>query len=154
VAEDTRLRRRRFAKALAGSLLIYLVPLVGPHTCWLLIEVLIADVTRASGHKPLGWIALDFAAALVAQAALALLLAWPLAPRNAARVLVIVASAPVFFVAFEWTYLWLLPSYSSSTPTSHARSPTGPPSASLRTSRSQRFAPCPIFPSSASRVLE
>jgi hypothetical protein len=110
VAEDTRLRRR-LAKALAGSLLIYLVPLVGPHASWLVAEALIADVTRASGHKPLGWITLDFAAALIAQAALALLLAWGLARRSAARVALLVASAPVFFVALEWTYLWLLPSY-------------------------------------------
>jgi hypothetical protein len=111
VAEDTRLRRRRFAKALAGSLLVHLVPLVGPHASWLVAEALMADVTRVSGHKPLGWIALDFAAAVVAQAALALLLAWALARRSAARVALLVASAPVFFVALEWTYLWLLPSY-------------------------------------------
>jgi hypothetical protein len=63
MAEDTRLRQRRFAKVLAGSLLIYAVPLVGPHASWLIIEALIADVTRASGHKPLGWIALDYVAA-------------------------------------------------------------------------------------------
>jgi hypothetical protein len=111
VAEDTRLRRRRFAKILAGSLLVYAVPLVGPHASWLVIEALIADVTRASGHKPLGWIALDFAAALVAQAALALLLAWVLTRRGAGRFALLAASAPVFFLALEWTYLWLLPSY-------------------------------------------
>jgi hypothetical protein len=111
VAEDTRVRRRRFAKLLAGSLLVYAVPLVGPHASWLVVEALIADVTRASGHKPLGWIVLDFAAALVAQGALALLLAWVLARRGAARVALLIASAPVFFCTLEWTYLWLLPSY-------------------------------------------
>src|SRR5262245_1086055 len=111
VAEDTRLRRRRYAQVLAGSLLVYAVPLVGPHASWLLIEALIADVTRASGHKPLGWIFLDFVAALVAQGALALLLAWVLARRGAGRFALLAASAPLFFVALEWTYLWLLPSY-------------------------------------------
>jgi hypothetical protein len=70
---------RRLAKALVGSLLVYALPLVGPQAVWLVGEYVFADVSRMSGHKPFAWIALDFAVALAAQGALALLLAWVLA---------------------------------------------------------------------------
>jgi hypothetical protein len=103
--------RGRLAKAFAGSLLIYALPLVGPHAVWLVGEYLFIDVSRTPGHKPLAWIALDFAAAVAAQGALALLLVWVLARRGVARFAILVASAPAFWLALEWTYLWALPSY-------------------------------------------
>ena len=105
VAEDTRLRQRgspRFWRARCSSTRFPWSALTPAGSS---SRALIADVTRASGHKPLGWIALDFVAALVAQGALALLLAWVLARRGAARFALLAASAPVFFLALEWTYL-------------------------------------------------
>ncbi len=110
VAKDESFRRRA-AMALAGSLLVYVLPLVGPHAAWLVGEYLLADFRHPPGHKPLAWIALDFVVALAAQGALALLLAWVLARRSVTRFALLVASVPAFFLALEWTYLSVLPSY-------------------------------------------
>jgi hypothetical protein len=103
--------RRHFTKAIGGSLLIYALPLVGPHAVWLLGEYLLADFTRAPGYKPLAWIALDVLVALTAEGALALLLAWVLTRRGVTRWALLVSAAPVFFVTLERAYLSLLPSY-------------------------------------------
>ncbi|MET0151973.1 MAG: hypothetical protein ABW298_05135 [Candidatus Binatia bacterium] len=91
-------------------MLIYALPLVGPHAVWLVGEYLFADVSRAPGHKPRAWIALDFAVALGAQGALALLLAWVLARRGVARFALLVAR-PFSSWRSNWTYLSALPSY-------------------------------------------
>jgi hypothetical protein len=109
VAEDAR-ARRRLAKALAGSLLIYALPLVGPHAVWLVGEYLFADVSRAPGHKPRAWIALDFAVRPGRTRSTGA------APRVGARpprrrALRPPRGAPIFFLALEWTYLSALPSY-------------------------------------------
>jgi hypothetical protein len=103
--------RQPLHKALLGSFAIYLVPLFGPHAAWLLGEYLYAELTYLRLRRPAGWVALDFGAALTAQAVAVLLLSSLFARPRPLRFVVLVASLPISFAWLHWACLLAIPRY-------------------------------------------
>jgi hypothetical protein len=58
-------RARRVA--VLGSLLVYLIPLIGPHALFVLGALLVSDLTGIGGDKAIAWAAADIVFALALQ---------------------------------------------------------------------------------------
>ncbi len=94
---------------LVGSLAVYVVPLVGPHTVWLFGEALLQEMSRAGDREP-WWIVADVTLALMAQIAVGLMLAWSLRGSRL-RLLTWIAAIPMLIAGLNMAYLVAIPSY-------------------------------------------
>jgi hypothetical protein len=94
---------------LAGSLTVYLVPLVGPHALWLLGEGLLLELMRAGDREP-WWLVADLALAFTAQIAVGLLLAWSLCGSRF-RLLTWMPAIPTLIAGLNMAYLVAIPPF-------------------------------------------
>lgn len=98
--------RRALAWALALSLSVYLVPLVGPHAVWFLGEALAQSWSRAD--KSLAWRLIEWAVALGFQTVAAVTWYWILRRPRSPRPLTLLLAVPAV-VAANVLYLVALP---------------------------------------------
>src|SRR5260370_1346919 len=99
-------RPRAAAFALAASLVVYLVPLVGPHGAWLLWEVLFQGEARKSPQ----WMASNVAVALLLQLLAAGYFYWFFGKPGWRRGIPFFLAAPFVFLILQRVYLVAIPS--------------------------------------------
>ncbi len=98
-------------KALALSLLIYLLPITGPHGWFLWGSILWHEVIEGRGRREAPWIMADLVVALSLQLVLLVLLIWILRGRAWKRWIAIPPAAVVCIVTLNWFYLVLIPTH-------------------------------------------
>ena len=103
--------RSAINKATLVSFLVYLLPLIGPHTSQPFGVVLVRELTQAADQREPLWIAADLCLALVLQGSAGFLAYWFFRYPSWRRFVVLLSAAPLLWVALMWTYLQAIPRY-------------------------------------------
>ena len=98
-------------KTFSLSLLIYLLPIIGPHGWFLWGSLLWHEVIEGRGRREVEWIIADLALALALQLVLLVLLIWILRGQAWRRWIAVLPAAAVFVVTLNWLYLVSIPTH-------------------------------------------
>lgn len=101
--------KRAAWKALLGSFVVYLVPVVGPHVLLLFGGALAQELARLGGDRQAWWVAADVALALALQAAAGALLYWFFRRPGLIRLLALFGAAPLIIGFANYMYMLVIP---------------------------------------------
>ncbi len=98
-------------KGIAASFLVYLFPLIGPHTLQPWGVVIVMELTEGLDQRDPLWVAADLALAVTLQLFAALLGCWYFRRADWKRLLAVLPAVPVLWAALMWSYLGAIPHY-------------------------------------------
>jgi len=98
-------------KATLASFLVYLLPLIGPHTLQPFGVVIAMELTEGVNQRGPLWIATDISLALALQFLAGLLVYWCFRNPGWKRFITLLSAIPLLWIALMWTYLQAIPRY-------------------------------------------
>lgn len=101
--------QRNLLLAGLGSFAVYLMPVYTVHVSMPWGTILWMEVIQAGAGRGVWWFAGDLGLALLLQASAGALIYWLLGRLQLWRLLIVLTMAPVFFVALQAGYLYVLP---------------------------------------------